>query len=662
MKSKDLIGALVALCAVATTAQAAVRKFSDEVDGKIRLAVPFQATWEIRNDTGTNPATPTGACEPSAPGLSVGEAVLLANNVNRPDAFDGAFALWVNEERFVAPDAVDVTDRVLSAGPVALSGLQVTVEYRAMPSSPTLRALLTFENPTNAPINVPYVLGTNLGSDALTELRGEALPSGNWHVTSDSDTDPSDPVVLMVSSGPEPFGTSDVFAVGERFAIRAATFSCVTNDGRQLVGDLLVPAGQTVRLLQFVRLAGTNTEGVNAGAVFDENPSLDDELMEGITPDESLSIVNWSFFHSVALTGAGASWFFSGLNGTSNGLPTGGECGPIPGIGVFDAGLFAPNFDAFDGGLILFVDDVPLPVTTQISEDVGGAVRVGPATLSGLDVTLTHAALQSSPTLRTLIEVSNPTAAAVSAKVALATNFGSDDKTLIRSTSDGDAAITSADRWAITSDDRGVAPNADPVTTHVVAGQNATVLPAIDTNVFKCSGNDPANGLLATYDLSVGPGETQTLLLFNQTHTLVEDATSDVAVFDETPGPGDALLTDLDSTILASVVNWSLCRRTTFPDAICRVVGLQRDTFTVAPAGPLGDKLLARWTLPAVGSRTPRRSNPRASEVRRRRPSSRCKPPSRPSKRCSSRRRGRPSSRKRCACGWRRRRRTSGRR
>lgn len=594
MRAKAFIGVLAALCALSTTAPAAVVKFSEAVNGSILLAVPGQATWDIRNDTGTDPATPDGACVVNAPGLSVRDARLVANGVDRPDAFDGAFALWVNGERFVAPDAVDVTDGVLTAGPVALAGLQVTVEYRAMTSTPTLRALMTFENPSNAPIAVPFVLGSNFGSDTPTALRGKALISENWHVTSDSETDPGDPVLLMVSYGPDPFATSDVFPVAGRFANLAETFSCATTHGRELFGDVFVPAGQTVHLMQFVRLAGTNTEGVNAGALFDRNPTLDDELMAGITADESLAIVNWSFFHSVALTGGGASWFFSGLNGTSNGRPTGGDCGPIPGIGLFDAGLSAPNFDAFDGGLILFVDDVPLPVTAEISEDADGAVRAGPATLSRLDVTLTYAPLQSSPTLRTLVEVRNPTAAAVSTRIALATNFGSDDTTVIRSTSDGDAAITSADRWAITSDDAAGGPDADPVTTHVVAGPNATVPPAIATDVFDCSGPSTANGILATYDLSVGPGETQTLLLFNQVHTLADDATSDVAVFDGIPGPRDAILENLEATILTSVVNWSLCRQTTYPDALCRVGSLGRDTFLAAPAGPVGDKLLSR--------------------------------------------------------------------
>jgi hypothetical protein len=594
MKSKVLIGVLAALCASASTAPAITRKFSEEPDRTFRVIVPGQATWEISNERGTISGAPNGVCDPgAAPGLSVAEARLVANGVDRPDAFDGAFQLWVNDEPFVAPDAVEVTDRVLSAGPVALSGLQVTVEYRAMSSTPTLRALLTFENPTSAPIIVPFVLGTNFGSDGNTALRGEALPSENWHVTSDSDTDPGDPVVLMVSNGPDPFASSDVFAVGERFFTRAETFSCSTTDGRELGGTLSVPAGQTVRLLQFVRLAGTNAEGGNAGAIFDENPSLDDELMEGITPEQSLSIVNWSFFSSAKLTGGGASWFFSGLNGTSNGLPTGGECGAIPGIGLFDAGVSAPNFDAFDGGLLLFVDDLPLPLTNEVFFEDGTGVGVEAVTPSGLEVRLTYEALQSSPTLRTLVEVSNPTAAPVSTKVALATNFGSDDKTLIRSTSDGDAAITSADRWAITSDDGG-GPNPDPVTTHIVAGPDAAVPPAISTDVFDCSGSNTGNGLLATYDLSIGPGETQTLLLFNQVHTLVDGATTDVVIFDENPAPRDAILEELDSTVLTSVVNWSLCRRTTYPDVLCRVGGLQLDTFRAAPAGPVGDKMLSR--------------------------------------------------------------------
>ncbi len=132
------------------------------------------------------------------------------------------------------------------------------------------------------------------------------------------------------------------------------------------------------------------------------------------------------------------------------------------------------------------------------------------------------------------------------------------------------------------------------MSTHVVAGPGAPVLPALGTNVFECSGGPTGNGLLATYVLEVGPGATQTLLLFNQVHTLVEDATTDVATFDETPGASDAILADLESPILSSVVNWSLCRRTTYPDAVCRVGGLQRDTFLAAPAGPVGDKMLER--------------------------------------------------------------------
>lgn len=592
MRSNALIAVLAALCALATPSQGAVRKFSDEVDGKIRLTIPGQATWEIRNDTGTDPATPNGECAtPDAPGLSVGDATLVANNVNRPDAFDGAFALWVNEERFVAPDAVDVTDGVLTAGPVALSGLQVTVEYRGMDFSPTLRALLTFENPTNAPIEVQFVLGSNFGSDAKTALRGEALPSRNWHVSSDSDTDPGDPVVLMVTTGPDPFAAFDVSAVVDRFAIRAETFSCATTDGRELVGDLLVPAGQTVRLLQFVRLAATNAEGVDAGAIFDTNPSPDDELMDGITREQSLSIVNWSFFRSARLTGGGASWFFSGLNGTSNGLPSGGKCGAIPGIGLVDAGVSAENFDAFDGGLILFVNDVPLPVTDEIvsEDDTGVGVE---ATMFGLDVALSYEAVPSSPTLRTLVRVSNPTDEVVSTRIALATNFGSDEKTIVRATSDGDDAITAADRWAVTSDDR-TSPTPDPVSSHVVAGVNAAVLPAIDTDAFECSGGPTANGLIATYDLFVGPRETQTLLLFNQVHAEVEDATADVTVFDENPSPGDDLLARLDGTVLTSVVNWSLCRRATFPDVLCRLVGLRQVVFDAAtPDLRVGDKLV----------------------------------------------------------------------
>ena len=297
---------------------------------------------------------------------------------------------------------------------------------------------------------------------------------------------------------------------------------------------------------------------------------------------------------AAVLTGGGASWFTSGLTGTSNARPSGGRCGPIPGIGVFSAGNTGAEIDAFDGGLLLFVDDVPLPVSTRVSED-DGALRVGPVTLSGLEIALTYTALRSSPTLRTLVRIRNPTTAVVSTQVAFATNFGSDTGTVIRATSDGDSAITTADRWAITSDNR-LPPTADPVSTHVVAGPGApNVLPALGTQVFACFGSD-TNGLLATYDLSVRPGETQALLLYNQVHTQVADATTDVAAFDATPILGDPLLEgfDFDISTLATVVNWRLCRGPTHREAICRATGLLNDTRTSRTAGPLWDKLLSR--------------------------------------------------------------------
>ena len=235
MRSKELIGVLVALCALATTAPAAIRRFSDDVGGNILLTSANRATWEVNNSIGTTPESPFGTCTES-PGLAVRDGVLDPTGENRPDAFDGAVALWVNNQRFVAPDSVDVTDQRLTAGPVSLAGLRVTVEYRALQSSAMLRALVTFENPTNLPFEGSFTLGTNFGSDTLTAERGKGLPSKNWHVTSDSATAPTDPVILMVSSGPDPFaafGDFDLLTVGEWLSDDGVAFTCNTSAGRQ---------------------------------------------------------------------------------------------------------------------------------------------------------------------------------------------------------------------------------------------------------------------------------------------------------------------------------------------------------------------------------------------------------------------------------------------
>lgn len=588
MRGKSVLGAVAMACGIATTVTAATVRFSDVPSNIIELQSGTLATWSVRNDAGTTGGLPTGVCD-GAPGLAVHDAVFQPGSLNKTDAVDDAFMLWVDNHVFVAPNAVDVSGDTLTAGPVTLAGLEVTVEYKALQDTATLRAFIAFHNPGSSPISVPVVLGTNFGSDAHTALRGEGGNQG-WRVTSDDPAAPSDPPLLLVTYGPELSTTNNSYP---RFShADDTTFGCpISTEGRQLSDSLDVPPGATMYLLQFLRLAGTNDQALAAGPTFDTNPALDSALMAGITAAQADAIVNWLFAGEWDLTGGGAAWSLDAFNGTTNLAATGGHCGTIPGIAVVDAELIDPQKgDAFDGGLLLFVGGEQLPPTASVSTD-DGIVRFGPETLAGLQVVQSFTALQTSPTLRTLVSLRNPTDAPISTTVEIATNVGSDDHTLIRSTSDGDVTVSNADRWIVMSDDS--PPDmSDVINTHVVAGPGALpVTPSLATTVFQCS---ETNGVLASYDLTVGPGEIQNLLLFNELHGTVSTAIGDATRFDITPLPSDLLVADMDQLDLPRVVNWALCRGATHTEVLCRLDGLRFDTTSAGAEGKTRDKIVAR--------------------------------------------------------------------
>lgn len=543
MRSIVLVIAFGAL--VSTRVGAAPVTFSTEPNQEITLTGGESAKWTVRNNLGTNDGSPTGVCGDS-PGLGVIDAELTVGNTTKTDAFDRAFLLWIDDHRFVAPDTVDVTDRTLTAGPVTVADVEVTVEYRAFPSSATLRTFVTLHNPSTQPLQPFITLSTNFGSDSGTLLAATS-PEGNkqnWRLTTDSLTTPDDPPIVLVSFGPRgPGGLAPPLTLNS-----TEIFGCpgtADGGGRALRGRITIAPGQTAHLLQVVRLFDSIDPALSGGQAFNTNPAPDSELMTGITAAQLPFIVNWNFIGQATLTGGGAEWLVNDNSGTANGQPTGSNCSStVPGFGVDDGQLSADLGDAFDTAHILFLDGVRLPPAAPFAHDDQSAT-IGPVVLSGLNVTQTFTALQDSPTLRTLVRVQNPGTTTVQTTLVLASNLGSDDDTVIESTSDGNTTVTDADRWLVSSDRDRDTPQ-DVIVTQVVAGPApVTTTPALSTLAFMCSDEAAPNGLVSTYTLSIGPGETQTLLLFDQLHATAATATAindALSTFDTTPGLANPLL------------------------------------------------------------------------------------------------------------------------
>ncbi len=247
------------------------------------------------------------------------------------------------------------------------------------------------------------------------------------------------------------------------------------------------------------------------------------------------------------LVASGATWDICDGSITSNGQPAGGSCtdgAAGSGASISDADAFTRS-DAFDEGGMFWINN------TQ----VGGAATYAPTsavfaaqTVAGLTTQLRYDALATEPTLRTLLRLTNPGAAAATVTVDYATNFGSDGSTVINGSSSGDTTFTVADRWLVTSD----GGPGDPVNTTVLFSGTPAIAPgAVSGTVFDCAATP---GARATFSVTVPAGQTVALVTFQRLGNTIAQSVTDAAAFTNIQA-GSPLLAGLSAGDLAAIRN-----------------------------------------------------------------------------------------------------------
>jgi hypothetical protein len=537
------VTALVLGVALARTAAGAPATFSGAPMNVFALTGPGTVSWLVGNNT--------ASCD-TGPGLGIVDAQF---STPHNDAFDDGLLVFIDGTQFVSPDTVDLTGQTLGAGPVTLSGLDVTVQYSALQDRPALRTVIGLHNPTASPINAVLDVESNFGSDAAT-VQVDQGSDTNWIITADNAVTPTDAVNTTVFRGPD-LGNFDFPLYFP--STTNSVFSCAFNNGFGVSNSVSIPPGNTLNFVYLNELHDT-IAAATAGArpTFDATPARTTSFFADLTDDQLVDTANWNFFGQRILNGGNARWIVWNGAGTDTGLVD-GSCEYGPGFAVGDA-TFDPNGvnkgDAFDDGLVFWVGGkiFVAPLTTPAA--AGDSVTAGPVSMSGLDVSVTYAALQSGPTLRTIASFTNPTNAPITANVTMNTNVGSDNGTLVQGTSDGDTTVETSDRWVVTSDD--ATTPSDPVNTHVVAGPGTPVGPptALLTQGTTCSNTD---GIQASFNVTVPAGTTRRLLFFNELHATNADGVTTASAFDTTPATGSALVTGLDAASLSEIVNWAFC-------------------------------------------------------------------------------------------------------
>jgi hypothetical protein len=211
----------------------------------------------------------------------------------RHDAFDGAFNIKVNGTAFQDPTGtVDLTGTTLTSNSVVMSGLNVTEQYFFDPASPTVRVVVSLQNPTGAPITATVTWDNNLGSDSATAIvttsSGDTLVTSadQWFISWDG-TPTGDPTQSPVAFGPGASVTpTTLFAPGQTSA---------TPDRFDEQYVVTVPAGATRRLMFFDRLYQDNATAQSQISTFATITSLQNAgLLAGLSGQQQSEIVNWS--------------------------------------------------------------------------------------------------------------------------------------------------------------------------------------------------------------------------------------------------------------------------------------------------------------------------------------------------------------------------------
>lgn len=213
------------------------------------------SSWDVQNNTSPSGTAFGGSC--SSNGFHINDA---RSTTGDGDMYDDAFGIWINDTAFVAPDPVDLTGNTITAGPVLLSGLNVTQSLEFSDTIEAVRSVVTLENPTGSPISVTLDIANNFGSDSSTTIvdtsSGDTTftVDDSWAVTWDTSSEINTTAITTPGNGLTPDSVTDT------------VFNCAGTQGFGARYTVNVPAGGNTSLV----FAGAIAEIDGAG---DSDPS-----------------------------------------------------------------------------------------------------------------------------------------------------------------------------------------------------------------------------------------------------------------------------------------------------------------------------------------------------------------------------------------------------
>ena len=202
------------------------------------------------------------------------------------------------------------------------------------------------------------------------------------------------------------------------------------------------------------------------------------------------------------ITGLGTTWFVQ--NGAGSGTAFAGDC-DASGFHINDATSTTGDGDMYDDAFGIWIDDVAFSAPDPV-DLTGNTITAGPASLSGLNVTVAYEFSDSIEAVRSTVTLENPSGSAISVGLDIANNFGSDSSTTIVDTSSGDTVFTTTDTWVVTWD-----TSSEINTTAITTPGGGLTPDSVTDTVFNCAGSQ---GFGASYTVNV-PAASSLSLVFS---------------------------------------------------------------------------------------------------------------------------------------------------
>jgi hypothetical protein len=275
---RPLTAALLSLAALALVGAGSIPASATAIAiGSYALISPGPATWDNANGD--------SACSSPGSGYSPAYDGVYGS---RDDAFDDGLVVSVDGTTYQDSDGyVTVNGNTAPTSGGTYSNVVVSRVDTALKSSPTLRDLVKFQNPTNSLKSLDVEIDTNLGSDGGTTLVATSsgdvthTASDRWVISNDGDPTSGDPVVTQVFSG--------------KNSSAAVTLSPGLSAGNDCVSihyAVKVPAGKSRYLLSFLQMHGSN-KTAKKGVVPFNLLSSGSALLDGVPAKVLPQIVNW---------------------------------------------------------------------------------------------------------------------------------------------------------------------------------------------------------------------------------------------------------------------------------------------------------------------------------------------------------------------------------